>query len=104
MENPSLVEDCIDLSDKAENCKSNCLLSDESPSKANDDQKMMKKVKIFIQAFLIYSEEPGFVAVIRWRILVLLKTALTSVTRLRTANPTAFSVKRAPAKQMMTRT
>ena len=64
---------------------------------------LMKNVKMLIQAFLMYSMDPWSVAVMMWRILVLLKTALTSVTRLRTANPTAFSVMRAPAKQMMTR-
>ena len=64
---------------------------------------LMKKVMMFILAFLMYSMDPWSMAVIRWSILVLLKTALTSVTRLRTANPTAFSVMRAPVKQMMTR-
>ena len=43
VEDSSLVEDCIDLSDKAENCKSHSLLCDESPSKANDDQKVMNQ-------------------------------------------------------------
>ena len=43
VEDSSLVEDCIDLSDKAENCKSHSHLCDESTSKDNDDQKMMNQ-------------------------------------------------------------
>eukprot|EP00092_Neocalanus_flemingeri_P028047 GFUD01030450.1.p2 GENE.GFUD01030450.1~~GFUD01030450.1.p2 ORF type:complete len:284 (+),score=106.86 GFUD01030450.1:176-1027(+) len=43
VENSGLVEDCIDFCDKTENCKAHSLLSDESPSKANDDQKVMKQ-------------------------------------------------------------
>jgi len=43
MEDSSLVEDCIDLSDKAEDSKANGHVGDESPSKADDDKDVMEE-------------------------------------------------------------
>ena len=43
VENSSLVEDCIDLSDKTEDSKANGHVGDESPSKADDDKDMMEE-------------------------------------------------------------
>ena len=43
MENPSLVENCIELCDEAENSKANGHISDKSPGKADDDEDMMEE-------------------------------------------------------------
>ena len=56
-----------------------------------------------IFAFLWNRSDPRERPATRWMIRVLLNTELTSVTRLRTANPTALSVRRALAKQVMTK-
>jgi len=62
----------------------------------------MKKVKMLVMALVLYLTDMVSVSEMMWRILVLLVTALSSVTRVRTANPIALLETIAPAKHMMT--
>jgi len=62
----------------------------------------MKNVTILVMALVLYSTDIVLMSEMTWRILVLFVTALSSVTKVRTAKPIALLVTTAPAKQMMT--
>ena len=63
---------------------------------------LMKNVTMLTYALILYFRDRVLVSEMMCRILVLLVTAFSSVTRVRTANPMALLVRRAPAKVAMT--